>query len=307
MVAVLSVLKAFLRSKATFRVDSGVGTLANVLASSLHVRPSTEVHEIEIKSDGARLAMSDDAAHGTLDFDAVVCATEADVAATLVKNLDSTAAGFLTSVSYTETAQLTFRVASSTASYPEGATLFPLTSVQDVASINPIYAPQRSHDTKLLHVFLSDAGSGPAKSFRTPISVPRSWIASHRFLPTPTGFRARNWSTWRGGTEHCLASTLGTPLRPKSSSRLSVAQCSSRETTLAGPMLTAPYAVVVQWRRRSVDGPWASAKPVSSRSRCVRQSGFRMRSGLRIDASSAVNGSWNLWRSGCPQTVGEDS
>jgi oxygen-dependent protoporphyrinogen oxidase len=158
------ILKAFVGSKATYRFAGGMSDLVNALASNINVSCQASVTGIERTTDGGFIVKSSvQAEESLLDSRAVLCAVPAPAAARLTDWLPRDLHRFLESVTYSSTAILTYRVKADAADYPQGAYLFPTSSVTDLSSVNPLYhyvdtqQPGTNVGTdRLLNVYLSD-------------------------------------------------------------------------------------------------------------------------------------------------------
>lgn len=164
------ILKAFLRSKATYRFQNGIEELAQALASKTDVRYGVAAKEVTRDGDDYKVTVARDGVDTELVASAVVCAVPAPTAAALNTELPDDLAEFLKSVSYSATAVLTYRVAATADDYPRGAYLFPAKAVADLNSINPLYlfvdnedpaggGAETAADSRLLNVYLSNQGA----------------------------------------------------------------------------------------------------------------------------------------------------
>ena len=161
------ILKAFAGSKATYRFAGGMSDLVSALASNVGVTCQAAVTGITRTTDGefmvAACIAGEDAVFRSR---AVVCAVPAPVAVRLADWLPSDLQSFLVSVSYSSTAVLTYRVRADADGYPQGAYLFPASSVPDLTSVNPLYqyvdipkSGTNVRQDRLLNVYLSDQGA----------------------------------------------------------------------------------------------------------------------------------------------------
>lgn len=158
------ILKAFATSKATYRFAGGMRDLTDALASQAElVCEAKATHIARNDRSGFTVSASVSGEDSIFHSNLVVCATPASVAAGLADRLPAGLKEFLMSVAYTSTAILTYRVSASLANYPQGAYLFPASSVPDLTSVNPLYhyvdsSPAAAQD-RLLNVYLSDRGA----------------------------------------------------------------------------------------------------------------------------------------------------
>ena len=164
---VLAILKALATTSGTYRLDGGIDQLPHALSTGIKVHTSSRVRSVTQTDDG--YLVTADGPDGEQQFAAraVLCATTATQVNAMMPWLSSAMAGFLSSVTYTRTAILTFRAASDTGDYPRGALLFPVPAVVDIASVNPLYEVVDAADGQtaaaddsgsLINVFLSDQG-----------------------------------------------------------------------------------------------------------------------------------------------------
>jgi oxygen-dependent protoporphyrinogen oxidase len=159
-VALLAILKAFLISKATFRMSDGIGQLSQTLAQELDVKCSSQVSEIRWKPGSCLVRYQDRVGSAELTARGVVCATTASIAAEIVPGLPNVALQFLRHVTYTKTAILTYRIDVSVNDYPTGAVIFPLDATPDIASFNPVQVSSDTgrSSTRLINLFVADDG-----------------------------------------------------------------------------------------------------------------------------------------------------
>ena len=159
------ILKAFVGSKATYRFAGGMSDLINALASNINVACHASVSSITRTSDGEFTVTSSVSAEGpVLRSRAVLCAVPAPVAVSLAPWLPPELRRFLESVTYSSTAVLTYRLKTDADDYPQGAYLFPTSSVTDLTSVNPLYQyvdtpkpdGKNVSPERLLNVYLSD-------------------------------------------------------------------------------------------------------------------------------------------------------
>lgn len=165
---VLAILKSFVTSRAgTYRLDGGIDQLPHTLSTGVHAQTSSCVRKVTQIDDGYLVTADSPDGEQQIAARGVLCATTATQVNGMMPWLPTAMARFFSSVTYTRTAILTFRVASDTRNYPRGALLFPVPAVMDIASINPRYeivdgAPGQAATTddsgRLINVFLSDQG-----------------------------------------------------------------------------------------------------------------------------------------------------
>jgi oxygen-dependent protoporphyrinogen oxidase len=164
---VLAILKSFLTGSGTYRLDGGIDQLPHALSTGMEVQTSSGVRSVTQTDDGYLVTADGPSGERQIAARGVLCATTATPVNAMMPWLPSAMAGFLSSVTYTRTAILTFRAAPGTGNYPRGALLFPAPAVMDIASVNPLYeiidamagqaaAPDESGS--LINVFLSDQG-----------------------------------------------------------------------------------------------------------------------------------------------------
>jgi oxygen-dependent protoporphyrinogen oxidase len=157
------ILKAFATSKATYRLAGGMREMVDALASGIDVVSQAKATGIA-QASGGGFAVSASVAGADALFQSrqVLCATPAPAASSLADWLPRPLHDFLSSVTYTSTGILTYRVTES-ADYPRGAYLFPASSVPDLTSVNPLYqyedAGPGDSQERLLNVCLSDSGA----------------------------------------------------------------------------------------------------------------------------------------------------
>lgn len=168
---VLSILKAFIGSKTTFHLRTGLDQLAVALSSRVDTRLGAAVTAVKRK-DNLYVV---ETANGEEDVArAVITATTADLAGNLLNEVDARAAEFLSSVRYSRTAIVVYDVSTDTRDVPSSVVLFP-PSVFELSSVNPIYDPRslphagdlgarqqdgvhQAEPAQLLKVCLSSAG-----------------------------------------------------------------------------------------------------------------------------------------------------
>lgn len=165
---VLAILKSFVTSRAgTYRLDGGIDQLPHALGTGIHAKTSSGVREVTQTDDGYLVTADGPDGEQQITARGLLCATTATQVNAMMPWLPTAMARFFSSVTYTRTAVLTFRVASDTENYPRGALLFPVPAVMDIASINPRYEivdslPSQAATTddsgRLINVFLSDQG-----------------------------------------------------------------------------------------------------------------------------------------------------
>lgn len=146
-------LRVALQSREVHRIDGGMSALPRALADGLDVRLGTRATGLHPRDDGGWRVELESAS--TIDADAVVCATTADVAAELCP--DATVAEVLRSVSYSRTAGVVVRVPASITT-PTSTLLFTRPAADVVAAVNPTGAVSPDGST-LVRIFLSDAGA----------------------------------------------------------------------------------------------------------------------------------------------------
>lgn len=137
----LAILKSFLGSKATYRLDGGLQRLPDRLAAELHIRKDSIVTEISNIQDAGtiRVKYITNGDRFTATTDQVVLATPAPVAASLIHDLPAGARKFLIGVEYSRCSVLTFQTQGATMMQPPGALLFPPCESPDLYSINPVH------------------------------------------------------------------------------------------------------------------------------------------------------------------------
>lgn len=158
------ILKAFATSKATYRLAGGMQELVDGLASGIDVVSQAKATGIAQAVGGGFTVSATVPGGGGALFESrqVLCATAAPVASSLADWLPGPLHDFLSSVTYTSTGILTYRV-TGPADYPQGAYLFPASSVPDLTSVNPLYqyedTASADSQERLLNVCLSDSGA----------------------------------------------------------------------------------------------------------------------------------------------------
>ena len=164
---VLAVLKSFVTRSGTYRLDGGIDQLPHALSTGITVQTSSGVRSVTQTEGGYLVTADGPDGEQQIAAKGVLCATTATQVNAMMPWLPSAIAKFFSSVTYTRTAILTFRVASDTRNYPQGSLLFPVPAVTDIASINPRYevvdgeadqAASADDPGRLINVFLSDQG-----------------------------------------------------------------------------------------------------------------------------------------------------
>nr|MDT0660933.1 NAD(P)/FAD-dependent oxidoreductase [Micromonospora sp. DSM 115978] len=172
----LAILKAHATSGASRRMRGGLARFPQALATGVEVQTGTTVRRITRETSGVfRVEADTGGATTTYHAPAVVCATTANEAATIVPDLPEAARAYLRSISYGRTAVLTFAVRAASTAYPDGSVLFPAAEAPDVAAINayltlsPADGAEATADgaeatadgaeeERLVHVYLSGDG-----------------------------------------------------------------------------------------------------------------------------------------------------
>jgi oxygen-dependent protoporphyrinogen oxidase len=166
----LAILKAHATAGPSRRKHGGLARFPQALATEVEVRTRTTVRQIRRETSGVfRIEADTGGATRTYRAPAVVCATTASEAATIVPELPEPARAYLRSISYGRTAVLTFKVKAAGAAYPDGSVLFPAAEAPDIAAINAYLKlpPARAdcpepadgaEEDGLVHVYLSGDG-----------------------------------------------------------------------------------------------------------------------------------------------------
>lgn len=163
---VLDILKAFITSSGTYRMEGGIDQFPHALSTGINLRTGSAVRSINSTDDGYLVTADSLGEEQRIRARGVLCATTATQINAMMPWLPSEIQKFFGSITYTSTAVLTFQVASDTGNYPRGALLFPVPAVMDIASVNPRYEvvdSSTSHaavddSSRLINVFLSDQG-----------------------------------------------------------------------------------------------------------------------------------------------------
>lgn len=165
---VFCILKSFGLSKGTYRLEEGMRQFATALCASSEILFNCEVTAIS-RDAGGRMKVTyvKDDADQQLFSKTVICATTAPEACALVPWIPASMATFLSDVTYSSTTVLTFAVPAQAEGYPQGAILFPSSTVKELSSLNPLYqyvdsAPSDragSQPDRLLNVYLSNDGA----------------------------------------------------------------------------------------------------------------------------------------------------
>jgi|GEM_PF-648040 oxygen-dependent protoporphyrinogen oxidase len=164
----LAILKAFATRSGTYRLNDGMDQLSKTLSAGIDTRTNSIVRSVTPTGDGYLVTADGPDGEHRISARAVIFATTASQVNGLVQWLPDNMARFLRSVSYTRTAVLTFRLPADAKHYPQGALLFPLPAIKDVASVNPLYTvvdAARGQDAvsadppRLVNIFLSDQGA----------------------------------------------------------------------------------------------------------------------------------------------------
>lgn len=165
---VFCILKSFGRSKGTYRFAEGMRQLATGLCFGSEVLFNCEVTSIRRSPEGTmKAAYLKDGADQQLIAKSVICATTAPEARALVPWIPTSMASFLSQVTYSRTTVVTFAVPAHAKGYPQGAILFPSSTVKRLSSLNPLYqyvdggpsGPADSPPDRLLNVYLSNQGA----------------------------------------------------------------------------------------------------------------------------------------------------
>jgi oxygen-dependent protoporphyrinogen oxidase len=163
---VLDILKAFITTSGTYRMEGGIDQFPHALSTGIDLQTRSVVRSISRTDDGYLVTADGLGGEQQIGTRGVLCATTATQVNAIMPWLPSAMQRFFGSITYTRTAVLTFRVASESENYPRGALLFPVPAVIDIASVNPRYevvdsaASHASTDdsSRLINVFLSDQG-----------------------------------------------------------------------------------------------------------------------------------------------------
>jgi protoporphyrinogen/coproporphyrinogen III oxidase len=162
---VYCILKSFGRSKGTYRLAQGMLQLATALCARSEVRLNCQVTTISPSVEGTTtVAYVRDATDEQVAAKTVICATTAPEARVLTPWLPASMAAFLADVTYSRTTMLTFSVPAQAEGYPQGAVLFPSSTVRELSSLNPLYqyidgGPGDARPDRLVNVYLSNAGA----------------------------------------------------------------------------------------------------------------------------------------------------
>lgn len=139
-VVALSVLKAFLNSKATYRFKGGFATFTQALSRSLPITYSADVTEVVTRPDGLyEVRAEQEGKRLSVVGRSVVCAVPTPFVVEIAKFLPVEALHILSGVAYSSTAVITYESIGAHDDYLRGAILFPATAVQNLASVNPFY------------------------------------------------------------------------------------------------------------------------------------------------------------------------
>jgi len=158
----LAILKAHATAGASRRMRGGLARFPQALATGVEVRTGTTVRRIRRETSGD-FSIEADTGDGITTYraPAVVCATTAGEAATILPDLPEPALAYLRSISYGRTAVLTFAVRAASAAFPDGSVLFPAAEAPEIAAVNAYLrlAPADGADEeRLVHVYLSGEG-----------------------------------------------------------------------------------------------------------------------------------------------------
>ncbi|ROO59277.1 protoporphyrinogen oxidase /UDP-galactopyranose mutase [Micromonospora sp. Llam0] len=158
----LAILKAHATAGASRRMRGGLARFPQALAAGVEVRTGTTVRRIRRKASGD-FSIEADTGGGITTYraPAVVCATTAGAAATIIPDLPEPDLAYLRSISYGRTAVLTFAVRAAGAAFPDGSVLFPAAEAPEVVAVNAYLrlAPADGADEeRLVHVYLSGEG-----------------------------------------------------------------------------------------------------------------------------------------------------
>ena len=169
---VLCILKSLGMSKGTYRMSSGMRELTVALGNNSSIFCQSEVVNVSRLPDRRfRVTFRDGKEEAELISTYLVCATPAPATASILPWLPSSATSFLESITYSQTTVLTFAVPARTQGYPQGAILFPTSTVADLSSVNPLYKyvdlpashPELAKSQRLLNVYLSNEGACAAE------------------------------------------------------------------------------------------------------------------------------------------------
>lgn len=163
---VLDILKAFITTSGTYRMEGGIDQFPHALSAGIDVQTSNVVRSISPTDDGYLVTAEGLSGEQQIAARGVLCATTATQVNAIMPWLPDAMQRFFGSITYTRTAILTFQAAPDTGNYLRGALLFPMPAVMDIASVNPRYEvvdSSASHaavddSSKLISVFLSDQG-----------------------------------------------------------------------------------------------------------------------------------------------------